>query len=57
MNVSPPRDAALIERKKHELEDKANATKLMIDHQFRAMHDGMAQKLESEEIMALTLDN
>lgn len=53
----PPRDAALIERKKHELEDKANATKLMIDHQFRAMHDGMAQKLESEEIMALTLDN
>ena len=57
ISLDADRDAALIERKKIDLEDKANATKLKIDNQFRAMHEGLAEKLESEEIMALTLDN
>ena len=57
ISLDADRDAALIEQKKLDLEDKANATKLKIDNQFRAMHEGMAEKLESEEIMALTLDN
>ena len=57
ISLDADRDAALIDRKKLEIEDKANATKLKIDNQFKAMHDRMEEKLESEEIMALTLDN
>ena len=57
ISLDADRDAALIEQKKLEIEDKANATKLKIDNQFKAMHDRMEEKLESEEIMALTLDN
>ena len=56
ISLDADKDAALIEQKKIELEDKANATKRRIDEQFKAMHDGIAEKLESEELKALTVD-
>ena len=56
ISLDADKDAALIEQKKIELEEKANATKRRIDEQFRAMHDGLDKKLASEELNALTVD-